>query len=103
MQALLRRTSVDGLFGAVLKSGAEDAGSVFVVINHLNGSYTLLEPPPGPAYDEAGERRFVVLKQNLTSIDITQRIEKERRFDSDQWFVEIEDKNGLAGLKPEIV
>jgi hypothetical protein len=102
VQALLRRCSVHGKFGAVLHKGNAEAGAVMVVINHLNNTHTLLVPPPGPAYDEEGERRF----SNRTATpqawsEINALIARARRVDDDLWVVEIEDRDGFAGLQIE--
>lgn len=101
VQAFLRRCNVQGLFGAVLKRGNAEAGSLIVVINHLNGTHTLLMPPPGPAYDEDGERRFEIsTPQSLQWDDVQKRLDKVKSFDSDLWIIEVEDREGLAGLCP---
>jgi hypothetical protein len=104
VQALLRRCSVENKFGAVLHKGNVDAGAVMVVINHLNGSHTLFAPPPGPAYDESGERRF----ENRTPSplpwpEISLLIQRVRSYDDDLWVVEIEDRDGFAGLSAEVI
>lgn len=102
VHALLRRAAVQGHFGAVLHKGHEKAGSVMVVVDHLDGTSTLLVPPPGPAYDEQGERRFMRHTPAPQAWpDVREAIERARRNDSDIWVVEIEDKHGLAGLVPE--
>jgi hypothetical protein len=101
VHALLRRCAGQGQFGAVVHKGAEEAGTVYVVINHLDGLYELLSPPPGPAYDEAGQRRFMrefeapVAWQRVADV-----MGSRRRVDGDLWLVEIEDRSGLAGLEP---
>lgn len=102
VQALLRRCSVMGKFGAVLHKGHAEAGAVVVVINHLNGTHSLLAPPPGPAYDDEGERRF----ENRTPtalpwLETSEKIDRIRRNDDDIWVVEIEDRDGLANLNVE--
>ncbi len=48
MSAFLRRTMVEGLYGAVLHKGAEEAGAVFVLVNHLDGTCHLFGPAPAP-------------------------------------------------------
>ncbi len=102
VQALLRRCSVEGKFGAVLHKGNAEAGAVMIVINHLNGTHTLLGPPPGPAYDDEGQRRFEKRTANSeTWPNLIPLIERARRFDEDLWVVEIEDRDGLAGLNVE--
>ncbi len=102
VQAFLRRCSVDGYFGAVLHKGSAEAGSLLVVINHLDGSHTLLGTPPGPAYDEEGQRRFENLTvQRVSWPDIQQRISRAKSIDPDVWVIEVEDRHGLAGISPE--
>ena len=58
--AAFRRTcEVRGLYCAVIRKGAEEAGAVYVIVNHLDGTLHLFGPAPGPAYDEQGERRWI--------------------------------------------
>ena len=100
--ALLRRWAVQGHFGAVIHHGADEAGAVYVYINHLNGTYDLLSPPPGPAYDEQGERRFI--KEFASPVDwakVSAIVARRRNSDPDLWAIEIEDKNGLGGIVVE--
>jgi len=99
VHALLRRCAGQGLFGTVVHKGADEAGVVHVLVNHLDGTYDLLSPPPGPAYDQAGERRFT--KDFLTPLswsDVETAMQKRRQRDPDIWLVEIEDRTGLAGI-----
>ena len=99
VSALLRRCQGEGKFGALLRKGAEEAGAIYVVINHLDGTYDLLGPPPGTSHDEEGTRLFEkIFVTPVPWSDVSARIDKEASFDSDIWAVEIEDRNGLAGL-----
>lgn len=100
VEAFLRTRESQGNFGAILNRGADEAGAVYVVINHLDGSHDLLSPSPGSAYDDAGERHFV--KDFATPVpwaDVVARMDKRKRSDPDLWLVEAEDRNGLAGLQ----
>jgi hypothetical protein len=99
VQALLRRNEVEGRFGAVVQKGASEAGTVFIAVNHLNGEFTLLGPPPGSAINERGERVF--MREAAARLDwhgVKDRIARKQRADSDLWLVEVEDRDGLAGL-----
>ena len=99
VSALLRRCQGEGKFGALLRKGAEEAGAVYVVINHLDGTYDLLGPPPGPSHDEEGTRLFEKLFPSpVPWSEVSARIDRAASFDSDIWAVEIEDRTGLAGL-----
>jgi hypothetical protein len=102
VQAFLRRCQSDGKFGAVLHRGHADAGALMVVINHLDGTCSLLGPPPGPAYDDDGQRVFENRTETpLPWADVNAKIQRARSFDEDLWVIEIEDKSGFAGLIAE--
>jgi hypothetical protein len=99
VQALLRRCSVEGKFGAVLHKGAEEAGAVFVVINHLDGTYDFLGPPPGSSTNADGEKIFIREVAAATDwLQISEKIDRKKKSDTDIWVVEIEDRVGLAGI-----
>ena len=92
---------VEGLYGAVLRKGAEEAGAVYVIVDHRDGTCHLFGPPPGPAYDDEGERRWAEeMKPPATPAEATALVEKKRRIDPDIWLVEIEDPRGTAGIEP---
>ena len=100
VEALLRRCMGEGKFGAVIHSGADEAGAVFVAINHLDDTYDLLGPPAGPSHDETGDRIFrKIFDAPQAWAELAAYIERQKNFDSDLWLVEIEDKTGLAGLQ----
>ena len=90
---------VEGLYGAVIRKGAEEAGAVYVIVNHLDGTCHLFGPAPGPSHDGEGERRWIEeLQSPAVLAEITPLLERKRRFDPDIWVVEIEDRRGTAGL-----
>jgi hypothetical protein len=102
VQAFMRRCQAENLFGAVLHKGSAEAGAVFIIINHLNGTCDVLGPPPGSAFDEAGNRRFLLEFKTPVLLHEAETLLKRRRsFDSDLWAIEIEDRHGLAGITPE--
>jgi hypothetical protein len=101
VHAFLRRCAGQGIFGAVVRKGADEAGVVFVAINHLDGSYDLLAPAPGPSVDETGERRWCkAFSGPVAWPDVDTLVQRRCRTDPDIWLVEVEDRNGLAGLVP---
>jgi hypothetical protein len=100
VSAFLRRWQSEGHYGAVIRKGAPEAGAVFVIVNHLDGTFHLFGPAPGPAYDEEGERRwYEELPFPATQEAIDQLLAKRRAGDPDIWIVEIEDRTGTAGLQ----
>lgn len=91
---------VEGLFGAVVKKGAEEAGAVHVIVNHLDGTCHLFGPAPGESHDGMGERRWIAeVSPPGTPAEAMALLERRLRFDPDLWIVEVEDRNGVAGLK----
>jgi hypothetical protein len=97
--AYLRRCNVEGVFAAVRRHGAEEAGAIFVKINRLDGTGTLYGPAPQSEFDEAlpADRLFVALVGRDTpavEADIEVRLTKEIRFDQDLWVIEVEDRAG---------
>ena len=99
VSALLRRWQSSGQFGAVLKKGAEEAGAVYVVINHLDGTFHLFGPAPGQSVDEEGERRwFEEAAPPASQADIDAILARRRKADPDLWIVELEDRHGTGGI-----
>jgi hypothetical protein len=95
--AYLRRCQTEGIFGAVRRRGAEEAGAVFVKLALLDGNAVLYTPAPQTAYDESRpvERVFTPSsKEPLPEQAVEERLAKEIRFDPDVWIVEIEDRVG---------
>jgi hypothetical protein len=99
VSAFLRRCMVQGLFGAVVRKGAEEAGAVFVIVNHLDGTCHLFGPAPGASHDEAGERLWVEeVTPPAGPADAMAILDRRLRADPDIWIVEVEDRHGTAGL-----
>jgi hypothetical protein len=95
--AYLRRCQTEGVFGAVRRRGAEEAGAVFVKVASLDGNAMLYVPAPQTVYDEARpiERLFMpISKAPVPEPSVEERLQKEIRFDPDAWIVETEDRAG---------
>jgi hypothetical protein len=93
----LRRCQSEGVFGAVRRRGAEEAGAVFIKLALMDGTAMLFVPAPQTAYDDSRpiERVFTQSPpQPVEEQTIEARLAKEVNFDPDVWIVEIEDKAG---------
>jgi hypothetical protein len=100
--AYLRRCQTEGVFGAVRRRGAEEAGAVFVKVALLDGTAMLYTPAPQSAYDESRpvDRVFAPSPpQPVEERKIEERLQKEISFDPDVWIVETEDKAGRHFLE----
>jgi hypothetical protein len=95
--AYLRRCQTEGIFGAVRKRGAEEAGAVFVKVALLDGNAMLYVPAPQTAYDDSHPFERIFTPSWATPVPepaIEERLVKEIRFDPDVWIVETEDRAG---------
>jgi hypothetical protein len=95
--AYLRRCQTEGIFGAVRRRGAEEAGAVFVKIALLDGKAMLYVPAPQTVYDESRpiERIFMPTStEPMPEASVEERLVREIRFDPDAWIVETEDRAG---------
>jgi hypothetical protein len=96
--AYIRHCQVEGIFAAVRRHGADEAGAIFIKVNRLDGNADLYGPAPQSAFDEAKptDRAFTpALKtQPAAEADVEAYLARETRFDPDVWIVETEDRNG---------
>ncbi|MDE2377032.1 DUF1491 family protein [Bradyrhizobium sp.] len=100
--AYLRRCQTEGVFGAVRRRGAEEAGAVFVKVSLLDGNAALYVPAPQTVYDDSRpvDRFFMpASSQPLPEGTVEERLSKEIRFDPDAWIVETEDRAGRHFLE----
>src|SRR5438445_13651903 len=99
--AYLRRCQTAGVFGAVRRRGAEEAGAVFIKVASLDGKAMLYVPAPQTVYDDSRpiERFFTPISPDaLPEQSAEARIVKEVRFDPDAWIDETEAKPGRPFL-----
>ena len=99
VSAYLRRCNVEGVFAAVRRRGADEAGAIFIKINRLDGTGLLYGPAPQTAFDEAqpADRIFTAVVGGAApaaDANIEARLGREIRFDPDLWIVEVEDRAG---------
>lgn len=98
VSAYLRRCQVEGAFAAMRRRGAEEAGTIFIKINRLDGTAELFGPAPQSAFDDSRpiERAFVAClrEQPAPEADVENYLARELKFDPDVWIVEVEDRAG---------
>lgn len=100
VRALIRRAEVEGASAFVVRSGAEEAGSIILKISKLDGSILVLNQ----ARNAKGE---LVWAQALGGWTAEARAgawcDKQVKFDPDVWILEIEDRQGRAFVDEPIV
>lgn len=93
VSALMRRVFSAGDFAAVEHKGADAAGAIFIRQRLRSGVENLYSPAPQSFSDDdegSAERRFELRLGKADAAEVDTVLEKERRFDSDLWVVEIE-------------
>ena len=93
VSAFIRRAGVAGQVAMLRHRGAAEAGAVFVKLDRLDGTAALYGPAPQSLSGEDGDRRFELLV-DADPLTVEDRVARERRFDSDLWLVEIENRAG---------
>jgi hypothetical protein len=103
VSAYIRRCHLEGAFAGLRRRGGHEAGAIFIIIDHLDGTGTLYGPASQSAYkhDGMGERAFTKLHKadTLERPEIEKRIEKEIVFDPDCWIVEVETRTAQHFLE----
>jgi hypothetical protein len=96
--AYIRRCGIEGVFAAVRRRGAEEAGAIYVIVNRLDGTADLYGPAPQAAFDDAHptDRAFTPMLKTLPAPEtaVETYIARESRIDPDIWVVEIEERSG---------
>ena len=93
--AILRRAQIAGATAVLRRRGSGEAGAIFISVDHLNGQNDLYAPAP-PRMEDSDDfvRRFDIILPAVTPLEINDRMAREVKFDSDLWWVEIEDRQG---------
>lgn len=108
VQAYLRRVNGAGAFAGLRRRGARDAGAIFIIVDWLDGSADLYSPAPQAliGVDESSvmdgqvmDRQFERQLERVAPQEIAAKLEREARFDSDLWVIEVEDRRGRSFLE----
>ena len=100
VHVFMRRETNRSAFAAVLKKGAVEAGAIFVVENHLDGSFSLHGPAPQSLIDnETDDRIFETVRHNVSEEEVTAFLDRQQNFDPDIWIIETECRQGPPSLE----
>lgn len=96
----MKRESARGAYVTVLNKGAQQAGAIFVVQNHLNGTGSIYAPAPQSLLDDDGQdRKFELRLEQANQEVIDQFLDKQKQFDPDLWIIETESGSGPISLE----
>jgi hypothetical protein len=105
VKAYLRRCAIEGASAVVVRHGDDDAGAIFIKIDRLDGTCQLFGPAPAGLDGAESDRRWIALlapgANEIAKADAF--LEREARFDSDLWLIEVEDRKGRHFLDDSIV
>lgn len=92
VSAMIRRVFSTGGFAAIERKGAEEAGSIFVRQRSRDGLERLYAPAPQNFFapDDDSARKFELRLDKADSDQVREALDREVRFDSDLWIVELE-------------
>ncbi|HUV32865.1 MAG TPA: DUF1491 family protein [Devosiaceae bacterium] len=98
--AFLRRHNQLGRICVVSRRGDPSAGQIWIEIDHLNGTVSLLVPASAGLDAIEGEgRKFTRRFDRAEAVSVSERIAREAEFDPDVWVVTLEDRDGDHGLE----
>jgi hypothetical protein len=97
--AFVRRHNDIGNICVVVRKGDPIAGQIFIEIDHLNGTGSLLTPAPSSARQEGdADRLFVRRFDRAEPAAIAERIAREADFDPDLWVIALEMRGDDPGV-----
>jgi hypothetical protein len=97
--AFVRRHNDIGEICVVARRGDPIAGQIFIEIDHLNGTVSLLTPAPSSARRDGDEDRLFVRRFDHADPDtVRARIAREADFDPDLWVLALEMRGDDAGV-----
>ncbi len=97
--AFVRRHNDIGHICVVARKGDPTAGQIFIEIDHLDGTVSLLTPAPAVARAEGDEDRLFVRRfVRSEPAAVHDRIAREAGFDPDLWVLALEMRGDDAGV-----
>jgi hypothetical protein len=101
VSAYLRRCAAHNIAAVLRRRGDSDAGAIFVSVDHGDGRATLYSPSSaGDSLDASIERlwRRAHREETIGSAELSLRMKREIDFDSDLWWIEVDDPRGRHEL-----
>ncbi|MEQ1769151.1 MAG: DUF1491 family protein [Devosia sp.] len=96
--AFVRRHNDIGHICVIVRRGDPIAGQIFIEIDHLNGTCSLLTPAPSSAREDGdADRLFTARFAHVEPDKVRERIAQETRFDPDLWLVALEMRGDDTG------
>lgn len=96
VQAYLRACAAAGAMAMLVRRGDGDAGAIYIKINRLDGTAEVFGPAPAGLDGADGDRLFVpcFAAGPVAEAKAEAYLASQKRFDSDLWLIEVEDRAG---------
>jgi len=96
--AFVRRHNDLGHICVVSRRGDPIAGQIFIEVDHLNGTVSLLTPAPAALRGDSADRLFQRRYDRVEPQKVRDRIAQEQDFDPDLWVVSLDQRDGDIGV-----
>jgi hypothetical protein len=97
--AFVRRHNDIGSICVVSRKGDPIAGQIFIEIDHLNGTVSLLTPAPSSAREDGDQDRLFTRRfDHVEPAKVRERIAIEADFDPDLWVLSLEMRGDDPGV-----
>jgi len=100
VSAYIKICAAKDLVATVVRHGDDDAGTIFLRINRLDGNSDLFVPAPAGLSGNELDRTWQSAFEGGTQpdADVDEYLEREMQIDSDIWIVEVESRTGRHHL-----
>ena len=96
---LIRKINGANGFAYLVRRGAIEAGTIFIMQRLNSNHVNLFGPAPQSFYEDNigdGGRLFIKILAEVEESEAVSKLEKELRFDPDIWLIEIENIDDMA-------
>lgn len=103
VSAYIKICAAHNLIATVVRHGDNDAGTILLRINRLDGTSLLFVPAPSGMTENSFDRSWQAAFTDdapRTDGEVEDYLQREIEFDSDIWIVEVESPTGVHHLEP---
>jgi len=90
----MRHETQRGAYVSVIRTGAHEAGALFIIQKHQDETFSLHAPAPQAMLDDGGGRSFECVLASVSQENMDAYIDKQINFDPDLWVIETESGQG---------
>lgn len=101
--AFVRRHNDIGNMCVVARRGDPIAGQIFIEIDHLDGTRSLLTPAPSVSRDDGADHVFQRRFSRVDPSRVRERIGRETDFDPDLWVLSLDLRGDDPGVETVVV